>query len=234
MSALAASPARPVERERLYVWELPVRLVHWVLFFSIIVLSATGYYIGHPFISAAGPAREHFVMGTMRAVHLYTAAIFSAAVLFRLYWFYAGNRFARLPDFIPLTAERWRGLWRTFLYYCFLKPHPQTYPGHDALAAVSYAFIFLVYLLFIATGLALYTVVASVGSPFQVFDFFVPLFGGLQMARLIHHVSMYVLFIFIVIHLYSVALWSVIEDSGEVDSIFNGHKWWPKRKGGGA
>ena len=234
MSAMAGSAARPVDKERIYVWEFPLRLVHWVLFFSIIVLSATGYYIGHPFISVPGEAREHFVMGTMRAVHLYTAAVFSAAVLLRLYWFYAGNRYARLPDFIPLTAERWRGLWRTFLYYCFLKPHPQTYPGHDALAALSYAFIFLVYLLFIATGLALYTVVASVGSPFQVFDFFVPLFGGLQMARLIHHVSMYVLFVFIVIHLYSVALWSMIEDSGEVDSIFNGHKWWPKRKGGGA
>ena len=234
MSAMAGSAARPADKERIYVWEFPLRLVHWVLFFSIIVLSATGYYIGHPFISVPGEAREHFVMGTMRAVHLYTAAVFSAAVLLRLYWFYAGNRYARLPDFIPLTAERWRGLWRTFLYYCFLKPHPQTYPGHDALAALSYAFIFLVYLLFIATGLALYTVVASVGSPFQVFDFFVPLFGGLQMARLIHHVSMYVLFVFIVIHLYSVALWSMIEDSGEVDSIFNGHKWWPKRKGGGA
>ena len=234
MTAMAGSAARPVDKERIYVWEFPLRLVHWVLFFSIIVLSATGYYIGHPFISVPGEAREHFVMGTMRAVHLYTAAVFSAAVLLRLYWFYAGNRYARLPDFIPLTAERWRGLWRTFLYYCFLKPHPQTYPGHDALAALSYAFIFLVYLLFIATGLALYTVVASVGSPFQVFDFFVPLFGGLQMARLIHHVSMYVLFVFIVIHLYSVALWSMIEDSGEVDSIFNGHKWWPKRKGGGA
>jgi Ni,Fe-hydrogenase I cytochrome b subunit len=42
MSSMAQSPARPVEKERIYVWELPVRLVHWVLFFSIIILSVTG------------------------------------------------------------------------------------------------------------------------------------------------------------------------------------------------
>jgi Ni/Fe-hydrogenase 1 B-type cytochrome subunit len=167
-------------------------------------------------------------------VHLYTAIIFSLAVLVRIYWFFAGNRYARLSDFIPLTRRRWRGLWRTFLYYCLLKPHPEVYPGHDALAAFTYGFIFLIYLLLIATGLALYTAIASFGSPFQVFGFLVPLFGGLQMARLVHHVCMYVVFIFVVIHIYSVVLWSMIEDSGEIDSIFNGHKFWPKRKEGGA
>ena len=234
MSTIADSPAAPVAKERIYIWQFPVRLVHWVIFFSFIILSVTGYYIGDPFISVSGPAKEHFVMGTMRAVHLYTAIVFSLAVLVRIYWFFAGNRFARLTDFIPLRRQRWRGLWRTFLYYCFLRPHPEVYPGHDALAALSYAFVFLIYLLLIATGLALYTVVASFGSPFQVFDFLVPLFGGLQMARLIHHICMYVVLIFAVIHIYSVVLWSMIEDSGEVDSIFNGHKFWPKRKGGGA
>jgi Ni/Fe-hydrogenase 1 B-type cytochrome subunit len=234
MSSMAESPAAPVAKKRIYVWELPVRLVHWVIFFSFIILSVTGYYIDNPFISVSGPAKEHFVMGTMRAVHLYTAIVFSLAVLVRIYWFFAGNRFARLTDFIPLRRQRWRGLWRTFLYYCFLKPHPEVYPGHDALAASTYAFIFLIYLLLIATGLALYTPIAAFSSPFQVFDFLVPLFGGLQMARLIHHICMYVVLIFAVVHIYSVVLWSMIEDSGEIDSMFNGHKFWSKRKEGGA
>ena len=230
MSSLAQPPAVPVDKERIYIWEFPVRLIHWVLFFAIIILSVTGFYIGHPFISVPGPAREHFVMGTMRAIHLYTAAFFSAAVLFRIYWFFAGNRFARITDFIPLRRERLRGWWRTFQYYCFLKPHPEVYPGHDALAASSYGFIFLVYLLLMATGLALYTVYAPVNSPFQVFQFLIPVFDGLQVARLIHHICMYLMFIFVVIHVYSVILWALIEDSGEVDSIFNGHKFWPKGK----
>jgi Ni/Fe-hydrogenase 1 B-type cytochrome subunit len=227
-----ASPAGAVAKERLYIWELPVRLVHWVLFFSILVLSVTGYYMGDPFISAPGPANAQFVMGWMRAIHLYTAALFSAAVLLRLYWFFAGNRYARLSDFNPL--RRWRGFWQTFLYFCFLKPHPETYPGHDALAAASYGFIFLIYLVLTATGLALYTAIAATGSPFQAFDFLVPLFGGLQMARLIHHICMYIVWIFVVIHIYSVVLWSMIEESGEIDSIFNGYKYWPKQDKDGA
>lgn len=226
------SPAGAVAKERIYVWELPVRLVHWVLFFAILILSGTGYYIGDPFISVPSPATAHFVMGWMRAIHLYTAGVFSAALLVRLYWFFAGNRYARLSDFNPV--RRWRGIWRIFLYYCFLKPHPEAYPGHDAMAASTYGFIFLIYLVLVATGLALYTVIASIVSSFQVFGFLVPLFGGLQMARLIHHVCMYVVWIFAVIHIYSVVLWSMIEGSGEIDSIFNGHKFWPKQDKGRA
>ena len=66
---MAQSRRKKVVLERVYVWELPVRLTHWVIFFSIIILSATGYYIGNPFISVPGAARDHFVMGTVRAVH---------------------------------------------------------------------------------------------------------------------------------------------------------------------
>lgn len=227
MSSMPQSPAAPVPKVRIYIWEFPVRVVHWVLFFSILILSFTGYYLGNPFISVSGPAKGLFIMGTMRAVHLYTAGVFSAAVLFRIYWFFAGNRYARLTDFIPLRRQRLRGWWQTFLYFFFLKPHPEVYPGHDALAASTYAFIFLIYLLLIATGLALYTVYAPANSVFQVFRFLIPVFGGLQVALLIHHICMYVVLIFAVIHIYSVVLWSIIEDSGEIDSMFNGYKFWP-------
>src|SRR5271165_2157932 len=107
--------------EAVYVWERPVRIVHWLMFFSIIILSFTGYYIGHPFISAAGPAGKHFVMGTIRAVHLYTAIIFSMAVFVRFYWFFAGNKWARLMQFIPLTGERWSNLWDSLLFFLFIR-----------------------------------------------------------------------------------------------------------------
>ena len=93
----------PIPR-RVYIWELPVRLTHWLIFFSFIILSATGYYIGHPFISVAGPARDHFVMGTARAVHMYAAIVFALSVLVRIYWMFAGNAYARLTQFIPFGA----------------------------------------------------------------------------------------------------------------------------------
>ena len=40
---MADSNSASVDLERVYVWEMPVRLTHWVLFFSILILSATGY-----------------------------------------------------------------------------------------------------------------------------------------------------------------------------------------------
>ena len=230
MSAVAESRAKHVTLERVYVWELPVRLTHWVLFFSILVLSATGYYIGNPFISVPGAAKDHFVMGTVRAVHFYAAIVFALAVLVRIYWLFAGNSYARLTELIPLSRRRLRSVWKTFLYYSFIRHDPDDYAGHNGLAGGSYAMIFGIYLVMIATGFALYTVDVSIGSPFKVFNFLIPLFGGLQYARLIHHIGMWLVLIFAVVHIYFVFLSSVIEHIGTFDSIFSGYKFMPERK----
>ena len=234
MSAVAEprrTAAAKEVRESIYVWELPVRLTHWVLFFSILILSGTGYYIGHPFISVPGPARDHFVMGTARAIHLYTAIAFTLAVLVRIYWMFAGNRYARLTELIPLSRQRWRSLWDSCLFFWFVRRHLETYPGHDGLAGATYGLLFAIYLVLIATGLVMYTVYAPVNSPFQFFQILMPVFGGLQVARLIHHICMWVVLIAAVIHIYSVYLWAFVENASErSNSIFSGYKFWPKRK----
>jgi Ni/Fe-hydrogenase 1 B-type cytochrome subunit len=173
-------------------------------------------------------------MGMARAIHLYTAIVFTLAVLVRIYWLFVGNGYARLADFIPLSRRRLSSFWKAFLYYSFLIRDPDEYPGHNGLAGLTYAGIFAVYLVMIATGLAVYTVDASMGSPFQVFNCLVPLFDGLQMARLIHHAGMWVVLIFAVVHIYFVLLSSVIEHFGTFDSIFSGYKFMPKRKAGAA
>lgn len=232
MNAMSASHPTFIDLERVYVWELPVRLTHWILFFSILILSVTGYYIGHPFVSVPAPAKDHFVMGTARAIHLYTAIFFGLAVLVRIYWFFAGNKYARLLQFIPVTRERWSNLWDSVLFFCFMKRRPAPYVGHDALAGAAYAGFIALYLILIGTGFALYTVIAAPSSPFQMFRFLVPLFGGLQGARLIHHICMWLVLILAIVHVYSVFLWSMVENAGEVDSIFSGYKFFPKREAG--
>ncbi len=55
--ATATTPASPSESlaedsERIvpvYVWELPVRLVHWGLVITLVVLTITGSYMHDPF-----------------------------------------------------------------------------------------------------------------------------------------------------------------------------------------
>jgi Ni/Fe-hydrogenase 1 B-type cytochrome subunit len=232
VTAMTTSHPASADLERVYVWEMPVRLTHWIVFFAILILSVTGYYIGHPFISVPDPAKDHFVMGTMRAIHLYTAIVFSLAVLVRIYWLFVGNKYARLLQLIPLSRERWANIWDSALFFLFVRHRPAPYAGHDAFAGAAYAGFFLFYLILIGTGLALYTVIAAPSSPFQIFDFLVPLFGGLQIARLIHHVCMWLVLILAIVHIYSCFLWSIVENAGELDSIFSGYKFFPKRRTG--
>jgi len=206
-----------------YVWELPVRIAHWLMFFSIVVLAATGFYIGDPFIAVGGRARDHFVMGTIRVIHLYTAIVFSLAVLFRMYWMFAGNRYARWDQYLPVSRERLRNTWEAIKFFSYLRRDPPPYPGQTGTAGLSYAVIFLIQFVMIFTGLALYTVYAAPSSVFQAFGFLIPLFGGLQIVRLIHHIGMWLLLIFMVLHVYLSILFSVV-DRSEIDSMFSGYK----------
>ena len=221
---MAGASSYKVNLGRVYVWELPVRLVHWLLFLSIITLAGTGYYIGEPFASGV------LLMATIRAVHLYASIVFTLCVLVRVYWAFAGNRYARWSDLIPASRERLGSLWTTLKFYSFLGREPDEYAGHNALAGLTYAFIFGVYFVMIATGLALYTVYAPVGSPMRVFTFLIPIFGGLQIARLIHHIGMWVIIVFAVAHLYFVVLSSTVEHVGIFDSIMSGFKYMPRRR----
>ena len=223
MNAVPSEHPFRVALERVYDWELPVRLVHWLLFFSILILAATGYYIGDPFFSG------QLVMARVREVHLYTSIVFTLCVLVRIYWAFAGNRYARWSELIPISARRVRSLWKSILFYSFLRHEPDEYVGHNGLAGLTYAIIFGVYFVMIATGLALYQVYVPVGSPLRVFAFLIPFFGGLQIARLIHHVGMWVILIFMVVHLYFVVLYSAIERMGIFDSMLSGFKFVPRK-----
>lgn len=224
MSAAPRIAYRGARRRQIYVWELPVRVTHWLIFLSILVLAPTGYYIGQPFIEVGGRARDHFVMGTIRVIHLYAAIVFTLAVFFRIYWMVAGNRYARIGQFVPLSSQRLRSLRESLRFYGLVRRDPPPYPGHSALAGAAYAGVFLVYLLMIATGLTLYTVYAPVNSPFQLFGFLIPVFGGLQIARLLHHIGMWLLIVFVIHHVYSVILFSITERSAIFDSMVSGYK----------
>ncbi len=221
MNAVPEDPLR-INLHRVYVWELPVRLAHWLLFFSIVILAATGYYIGNPFFGG------DLAMARVREVHLYTSIVFSICALARVYWAFAGNRYARWSDLIPVSRERLRSVWVSLKFYAFLGREPDEYVGHNGLAGLTYAVIFGVYFVMIATGLALYQVYAPVGSPLRAFGFLIPLFDGLQVARLIHHIGMWAIVVFAVVHVYFAVLSSTVEHVGIIDSILSGFKYMPR------
>jgi len=92
--------------------------------------------------------------------------------------------------------------------------------GHNPLAGLTYVAVFGLYLLIIFTGFALYSVSAYT-SYMGMWDFLLPIFGGPQTARWLHHVTMWLLIGFAVHHLFSALLVSRVEKNGTIDSIFS-------------
>jgi Ni/Fe-hydrogenase 1 B-type cytochrome subunit len=221
-------PAADRDLVRVYVWQLPVRIAHWLIAGSIVVLSVTGFYIGHPFITVSGPAGRHFVMGTMKVVHFYAAIVFTLAVGARVIWMFTGNRYARWDKFVPVHSRRLRGLWPTVKFYLFMLRKPPGFVGHNPVAGLAYAAVFGLYLVEILTGLTLYGASAHVDSPLRAFAALAPWMGGLQSARWTHHVVMWLLIGFAVHHVYSAMLMSTVEQNGTMESIFSGYKFVPR------
>ena len=213
--------------EPVYVWDRLVRATHWGVAGSTVLLATTGIYLGHPFLSAPGSASEHFVMGWAKVIHFYAATVFALAVLARVIWMFLGNTYARWDKFLPVSRRRLRGLVPTLRYYFFQLRQPPGFVGHNPLAGFTYTFVFLLYFTMIATGLALYSVSASVGSPFRVFSFLLPLVGGAQSARFIHHIAMWLILAFAVHHVYSSVLMSQVEARGTIESMASGYKFVP-------
>jgi Ni/Fe-hydrogenase 1 B-type cytochrome subunit len=212
---------------RTYVWQIPVRITHWLIAGSIVVLSVTGLYIGHPFMTVAGEARQSFVMGWMRTIHFYSAIAFLTSVFARVIWMFTGNKYARWDKFLPVHRSRRHGLWPTIKFYLFGLRKPPGFVGHNPIAGLTYTAVFGLYFLAILTGLTLYSSYADVGSPLRWFASFAGILGGFQTVRWIHHVVMWLLLGFAVHHVYSGTLMSIIEANGTMESIFSGYKFVP-------
>ncbi len=224
MSPPVVAP-RPMDpRHPVYVWDVTVRVTHWLIALSIVVLAATGFYLGRPFIAVRSPAEAHFVTGTIKVIHSYTAVVFTLAVLARIVWMFLGSRYARWDQLVPVAKQRRHDLVETFKFYTFLRKRPPDYPGHNPLAGVAYVAVFGLYLLMMVTGTAIYSASASLHSPMHALQFLIRVAGGLSTARWLHHVGMWLLLAFAVHHVYSVALTASVERNGEFDSIVTGYK----------
>jgi len=145
----------------------------------------------------------------------------------RILWMFMGNRYSTWDKFIPIERRRLEGLWDSLRYYLFQLRQPPGFVGHNPLAGFTYLFVFLLFFVMITTGLALYTVNAPVDSLFRWFGFLLPVWGGAQTARLVHHIGMWLILGFAVHHLYSAILMSQVEARGTVESMASGYKFVP-------
>jgi Ni/Fe-hydrogenase 1 B-type cytochrome subunit len=212
-------PVAPV-----YVWQYPLRLAHWGLVISILVLSVTGYYVHDPYI--IGQSNRFFLMGWFRFVHEAFGMLFFALLLLRIYLFFGGNKWENWRQFIPLSKDRFREMLEVAKFYGFIRPTAVSKIGHNQMAALSYVGIYALMLVEVITGLVMYQRLLH-NAVLGALVGWIPRLISVQNIRLIHFASMYIFFAFAVFHVHLCMLVSREEKRGLMDSIFIGYKVIP-------
>lgn len=217
----------PNPQTRVYTWEFPVRFTHWVNFLALLALSITGLYVASPFIEAV--STRQYIMGWMRFIHFVFGYVLLMSMIIRIYWMFAGNRYASWRVLVPLTRQQWQDMVGCGKFYLFITRKPPYCVGHSAMAAVTYLIVFLIFIFEIFTGFALY----SQGNP----GFFTTLLGGwllslmhVQTVRFWHHFVMYFLLAFTLVHVYIGWYLDSAEMTGAMGSIFGGYKFMPGKE----
>ncbi len=213
----------PNPRIRVYAWEFPVRLTHWINAVCITVFCFTGIYIGNPYLYAISPTQ--YIMGWMRFLHFLCGYLFALSMIVRIYWMFVGNKYASWRVIIPLTSKQWEDAIGGLKFYLFLSKKPPYAVGHSAMAALTYLGVFILFFFEIFSGFALF-------SQSHMKSAILWLLGGWmlgifesQTLRLWHHIVMYLLICFTFIHVYIGWYLDSTEKNGLMGSIFGGYKF---------
>ncbi|MHB1197933.1 MAG: Ni/Fe-hydrogenase, b-type cytochrome subunit [Lutibacter sp.] len=216
--------------QRVLVWELPVRIFHWVNVLCILALTLSGFLIANPpaLLSNAEATNLHS-FGIVRYIHFIAAYIFFFNLILRVYWSFVGNQFASWRALWPFSKKRRENFKHVIKNDILLmndkKPELKNISiGHNSVAAFSYLILFIIALISVFTGFALYADTSTWFLP-KLFSWVTPLFGSDFMVRNIHHIAMWGFILFVIIHVYLVFFHDWLEGRGEVSSMFGGYKF---------
>lgn len=217
-----------------YVYEAPVRLWHWVNALAIVVLALTGYFIASPFPSMPGEASDHYLMGYIRFAHFAAGYILAIGFLFRIYWVFVGNSHAKEIFLPPLFNKNfWEGVLHEVKWYAFMAKEPYKYTGHNPLA-VLFMHVMLVWgmIFMIVTGFALYGEGTGMGSwQYTWFSSWViPLFGQSQDVHTWHHLLMWYIVCFVIVHIYAAIREDIMSRQSIISSMFSGWRTFKDKR----
>lgn len=208
-----------------YVYEAPVRVWHWVNALSITLLAVTGYLVANPLPTLPGEASDHFLMGYIRFVHFAAAYIFAVGFLGRIYWAIVGNTHARQLFKLPLfRLSFWRELLHEVRWYAFLEREPKKYVGHNPLAHLFMVAIITVGgIVMMLTGFALYAEQTGLGSwQDSLFGWLIPLVGQSMDVRSWHHWGMWVIVVFVMLHVYVAIREDIVSRQSLISTMISG------------
>jgi len=144
------------------VWDLPVRLFHWINFVSVISLLFMGFIMLYKKELGITSLEAKIAL---KQVHVIIGYVFVVNLLIRVGWAFIGNRYARWSAVFP-----YRGLLSDIRHYvhALRQGKPQPYLGHNPAGRLAAGFLYLLLLTMAVTGLV------RAGT-----DIYFPPFGGL-------------------------------------------------------
>ena len=221
--------------KRVLVWELPVRLFHWLNALCITVLAITGFIIANPpAIMSSAEAIDSYWFGTVRVIHFIAAYVFLANAIVRIYWAFKGNYYSNWRAFIPYSKSARKNILHVMKVDILLQNEEKEVlknisVGHNYVASFSYLILFLLALVQIFTGFGLYAPTSGWWLP-KLFAWVPDLFGGDAQTRFVHHISTWLFIIFTLIHVYLVFYHDWLEGRGESSSMISGYKFVRKER----
>ena len=213
---------KDVQRKEYYIFSPFLRIFHWIMVVAILVLFGTGLLITKPMlVSSIEPTFTVMSMDLVRDIHFLVAFIFCAAFILRIYGFIINKGDRLFPRF-------WEGHFysetvEVALHYMLLKPHHAPFL-RNPLARASYAGLYVMVLIEILTGFAMYFMTNPSATGGFLFGWINTILGSEMMAHYVHHYVAWLIIVFAIGHFYMVLRAEFMEGESEVSSMFSGKK----------
>lgn len=211
-----------------YEFSIGLRVAHWIRALSIVILVGTGFYLSYVFQSPLSTGEPtNFMQAKYRFVHEVAGFILMACIIFKVYLFFfdAMSRKERMSLKDAINPKVWI---KQLKFYLFIGDHPHLKGCYNPLQFVTYIFFYLVMLGIIITGLILYTHVYHQGLGGMLSPLLRPIeawLGGLAEVRTYHRLLMWVVIVFLPVHIYMAVFNSLKGKDGSLDAIFSGYKY---------
>ncbi len=216
-------------RETVYEFSIGLRFTHWLRAACIVFLVVSGFYLSYVFI-APRPSDEpvNFLNAFWRSSHQIAGFVLIGCMIFKTYLFLFDKQ-SKLERQSVKDSVKLKVWLAQLKYYLNLGEHPHLSGNYNPLQFVAYFFFYVVLFGISLTGLILYANVYHEGLG----GFIAPLmkwceasiFNGLGNVRVVHHICMWAIILFVVGHVYMVIYNAIKGKDGAVDAVVSGYKY---------
>ncbi len=223
-----------------------MRIIHWVNAISMVVAIITGLYIAEPYYQTliAEPAVDKYVMAWNRWGHFIVAIIFDVTSIIVAYLFFFSRFEKPIMKLLP-TPKNIKEFFAVLINLLTFNRTKKFDSSHsDSFNTVYFTIFHLLLAWMLFTGLQLYvhgleSGMSSIGSWWPamlhlVTDWTIPVSAmmvgagpvpSIMDVRIVHHMTMWIIVIWVVIHIYYQVWRTIFWQEGDIAIVFGGSKF---------